>query len=162
MSFLYFYLFVILVNPILGQWWKIFPKLGQESSLALIPGVNYWILFKELNKKPFWAILLLFPGVHLVMMMVGNVSLLRKFGFFGFKETLQGLVFPYLITNKIAKEEEITTVEETNWNNAKEVERRKWDDHIVLFLCLPVLGHVLAFVISGLLSKKKMGAKNLH
>jgi len=159
MSFLYFYLFVILVNPILGQWWKIFPKLGQESSLALIPGVNYWILFKELNKKPFWAILLLFPGVHLVMMMVGNVSLLRKFGFFGFKETLQGLVFPYLITNKIAKEEEITTVEETNWNNAKEVERRKWDDHIVLFLCLPVLGHVLAFVISGLLSKKKMGAK---
>ena len=159
MSFLYFYLFVILVNPILGQWSKIFPKLGKESSLALIPGVNYWILFKELNKKPFWAILLLFPGVHLVMMMVANISLLRKFGFFGFKETLQGLVFPYLITNKIAKEEEITPVEETNWNNAKEVERRKWDDHIVLFLCLPVLGHVLAYVISGLLSKKKMGAK---
>lgn len=159
MSFIYFYLFILLVNPILGQWWKIFPKLGKESTQGLIPGLNYWILFKEINKKPFWAILLLFPGVHLVMMMVANVSLLRKFGFFGYKDTLQGIFFPYLITHKIASNEELIPVDETNWNNAKDVDRRKWDDHIVLFLCLPVLGHILAFVISGLLSKKKIGSK---
>ncbi|NBN98254.1 MAG: hypothetical protein EBV19_03305 [Flavobacteriia bacterium] len=158
MSFIYFYL-LILLNPILGQWWKLFKKLGLNPAYALIPVFNYFLIYKITNKKPFWTILLVFPGVHLVMMMVANVSLVRRFGQFSWSDTLQGIFFPYLLTHKIASNDKIEMVSDTNWNNARELEARKWGDHIVLFMCLPVLGHALQYVLSLVGKKDKVGKK---
>jgi hypothetical protein len=101
MGFLFFYL-LILINPILGQWWKLFAKMNRPTWEAFIPGYNYYQVFKITCKKPFWALLLLIPGIHLVMMMVANVSLLRRFGKFSWADTLQGIFFPYLAFHKIA------------------------------------------------------------
>ena len=166
MSFVYFYL-LILVNPILGQWHKLFTKIaasevgknsGIKPNYAFIPGLNYYLVYKFTNKKPFWTVLLLFPGVHLVMMMVANLSLVRRFGKFSFTDTLQGLFFPYFLFYQITKDEKSLPVQDTNWNNAKETEERKWGDHLVLFLCLPLLGHALQFLFS-LISRKKPGSK---
>jgi signal peptidase I len=166
MSFIYFYL-LILLNPILGQWHKLFAKLaateqGQKLKIqtnhAFIPIYNYYLVFRLTNRKPFWTILLLFPGVHLVMMMVANLSLTRRFGKFSLVETLQGIFFPYVLKHQITKDEKCLPVADTNWNNAKELEARKWGDHVVLFLCLPVLGHALQFILS-LVSRKKPGSK---
>ena len=80
MSFIYFYL-LILVHPYLAQWHRLFPKLGRKSWEALVPGYNYFILYKEVLNKPWWSLLLVFPGVHLVMWMTINVSVLRRFRF---------------------------------------------------------------------------------
>lgn len=166
MSFIYFYL-LILLNPILGQWHKLFAKLaateqGQKLKIqtnhAFIPIYNYYLVFRLTNRKPFWTILLLFPGVHLVMMMVANLSLTRRFGKFSLVETLQGIFFPYVLKHQITKDEKCLPVADTNWNNGKELEARKWGDHVVLFLCLPVLGHALQFILS-LVSRKKPGSK---
>lgn len=166
MSFIYFYL-LILVNPILGQWHKLFARLAEtedgqkakiKASYAFIPGLNYYFVYKLTNKKPFWTILLIFPGVHLVMMLVANLSLIRKFGKFSLTDTLQGLFFPYYLNFQLAKDVKALPVPATNWNNAKEIEARKWGDHLVLFLCLPVLGHALQFLFS-LISRKKPGSK---
>ena len=157
MSFIYFYL-LILINPIIGQWGKLFAKLELESSKAYIPLYNYYVVFKYTNKKPFWTVLMLIPGVHLVMMMVANVSLVRKFGKFSFSETLQGIFFPYLLMHQICRDEKAVVFSETNWNNAKELEARKWGDHLVLFMCLPVIGHALEFLF-GLISSRKPGSK---
>ena len=157
MSFIYFYI-LILINPIIGQWGKLFAKLTLEPSKAYIPLYNYYVVFKYTNKKPFWTILMLIPGVHLIMMMVANVSLVRKFGKFSLTDTLQGMLFPYILMNTISKDEKIMVVPETNWNNAKEVEARKWGDHLVLLLCLPVIGHALEFFF-GLITSRKPGSK---
>lgn len=159
MSFLYFYLF-LLANPILGQWWKLFPKMGRPSWEAFVPIYNYYQVFKITCKKPFWSLLLIFPGVHLVMMAVANVSLLRRFGYFSFLETVQGIFFPYFLFNG-AGNEKITFLNETNWNNGKELENRKWSDHIVLFLCLPFIGHIAVFLFS-FVTREKTGAKSRH
>lgn len=166
MSFIYFYL-LILINPLLGQWNRFFVKLaateeGQKMGLkpthAYIPVYNYYLVFKLTNGKPFWTLLLLFPGVHLVMMMVANLSLIRRFGKFSLVETLQGIFFPFYLNYQMASDEKCLPVKDTNWNNAKELEARKWGDHLVLFLCLPVLGHALQFLFS-LISKAKVGSK---
>jgi len=157
MGFLFFYL-LILINPILGQWWKLFAKMNRPTWEAFIPGYNYYQVFKITCKKPFWALLLLIPGIHLVMMMVANVSLLRRFGKFSWADTLQGIFFPYLAFHKIASDQSLTLANPTNWNNAKELELRKWGDHIVLFMCLPVIGHVLVFLFS-FIGREKPGAK---
>ncbi len=157
MSFIYFYL-LILINPFLGQWGKQFQKMGISSSNAYIPLYNYYLVFKHTNKKPFWTILMLIPGVHLVMMMVANVSLIRRFGRFSLMYTLQGIFFPYILMHRLVSDEKVVQVPETNWNNAKELEARKWGDHLVLFMCLPVLGHALELLFS-LISSRKPGSK---
>jgi len=157
MSFIYFYL-LILINPFLGQWGKQFQKMGISSSNAYIPLYNYYLVFKHTNKKPFWTILMLIPGVHLVMMMVANVSLIRRFGRFSLMDTLQGIFFPFILMHRLASDEKAVQVPETNWNNAKELEARKWGDHLVLFMCLPVLGHALELLFS-LISSRKPGSK---
>lgn len=157
MSFIYFYL-LLLIHPYLAQWHRIFPKLGRKPWEAMVPGYNYFVLYKEVLNKPWWSLLLIFPGVHLVMLLTINVSLLRRFGFYSFKDTLQGLFFPYLLFAKTAKETSIVYGPATNWANSKELEQRKWGDHIVLFMALPVVGHLIAIVLDKI-SRDKPGSK---
>lgn len=157
MSFFYFYL-LILVHPYLSLWWLSFPKAGRKSWEALIPGYNYFVMFKITCEKPFWSLLMLFPGVHLIMLATANVSYLRRFGYYSFTDTLQGILFPFLLMYKVTKEEAVFGAE-TNWSNSRETEIRKWGDHIVLFLCLPVIGHVIALAI-GAVTREQPGVKS--
>ena len=157
MSFIYFYL-LILLHPYIALWPKSFTKAGRKSWEALIPGYNYYVAFKITIDKPFWSLLLLFPGVHLVMLASINLSYIRRFGFFSFTDTLQGIFFPYLIFAKIANSE-LAFLNETNWSNSREIEMRKWGDHIVLFLSVPVLGHLIALAF-GMFSREKPGVKS--
>ena len=157
MSFIYFYL-LILLHPYIALWPKSFTKAGRKSWEALIPGYNYYVAFKITIDKPFWSLLLLFPGVHLVMLASINVSYIRRFGFFSFTDTLQGIFFPYLIFAKISNSE-LPFLNETNWSNSREIEMRKWGDHIVLFLSVPVLGHLIALAF-GMFSREKPGVKS--
>lgn len=157
MSFFYFYL-LILVHPYLSLWWLSFPKAGRKSWEALIPGYNYFVMFKISCDKPFWSLLMLFPGVHLIMLATANVSYLRRFGYYSFADTLQGILFPYLLMYKVTQEQAVFGAE-TNWSNSREIEIRKWGDHIVLFLCLPVIGHVIALAI-GAVTREKPGVKS--
>ncbi len=157
MSFFYFYL-LILVHPYLSLWWLSFPKAGRKSWEALIPGYNYFVMFKITCDKPFWSLLMLFPGVHLIMLATANVSYLRRFGYYSFTDTLQGILFPYLLMYKVTQEQAVFGAE-TNWSNSREIEIRKWGDHIVLFLCLPVIGHAIALAI-GAVTREQPGVKS--
>lgn len=157
MSFFYFYL-LFLAHPYLSLWWLSFPKAGRKSWEALIPGYNYFVMFKITCEKPFWALLMLFPGVHLIMLAVANVSYLRRFGYYSFTDTLQGILFPYYLMFKVTQEKAVFGPE-TNWSNSRDIEIRKWGDHIVLFLCLPVIGHVVALGI-GAVTREQPGIKS--
>ncbi len=157
MNVIYYYIFILLIHPYLTFWAKSFKQMNRPSWEALIPVYNYFIVFKMTCKKPWWALLMFIPGIHIVMWMVANTSYIRRFGFYSFVDTLQGIFFPYLIFAKIAKEE-MKFLPETNWMNTKEVENRKWADHIVLFLCLPVIGHALALGLNAI-SREKPGGK---
>jgi len=148
MNAIYFYIFLIVIHPYLGLWWKSFERQGIATWKGLIPGLNYFYVFKTGTKKPWWSLLMLFPGVHIIMWMVANVSLIRRFGFFTIGDTLQGLFFPYLILWKIANTPSITLIPETNWANPKEVSVRTNGDHVALFVALPILGHAVAYVLS--------------
>jgi signal peptidase I len=157
MSFIYFYLF-ILVHPYLAMWWKTFPKAGRKSWEALVPVYNYFVVFKISCSKPIWSLLLVFPGVHLVMWATANVSFIRRFGFYSFTDTFQGVFFPYLIFNKIANKD-VTFGPETNWSNSREIENRKWGDHLVFFLCIPVIGHLITTILDAV-TREKPGTKS--
>jgi signal peptidase I len=157
MSILYFFLY-ILVHPYLALWWKSFPHAGRSSWEALVPGYNYFVAFRIYCQKPLWSLLLIFPGIHLVMLAVLNVSYIRRFGYYSLADTLQGIFFPYVIFAKIANANK-DILPETNWANAKETEERKWGDHLVLFMSLPIIGHVVALAI-GAITREKPGKKS--
>ncbi len=157
MSFIYFYIF-ILVHPYLAMWWKSFELMERKQWEALIPVYNYYIAFKVLLKKGWWASLLVIPGVHIAMWSVLNVTYIRRFGYFSLLDTVQGIFFPYLIFFKIAKNQD-KMLPETNWANSKEVAQREWGDHLVLFLALPVIGHAIALGI-GAVTREKPGSKS--
>jgi len=147
MSVLYFYIFIIIIHPYLSLWNKSFQRAGVDSWKALVPGLNYYYVYKIGCKKPFWALLLIFPGVHVYMWSVANLSYIRRFGFYSVADTIQGIFFPYLILWKIANTQQLQLQEPTNWANPTEVAKRAQGDHVVLFLALPVLGHVVAYVL---------------
>ncbi len=156
MNVLYFYLFLF-VHPYLAMWWKSFELADRKAWEALVPGYNYFVAFKLGANKPFWTLLLIFPGVHIVMWSVANVSYIRRFGYFSLVDTLQGIFFPYIIMYKIATAGD-KILPETNWANSAEVGRREWGDHLALFLALPVLGHVIALGFAAV-SRPKPGKK---
>lgn len=159
MGFTVYYLFLLLVHPLLAMWWKAFPKMGAESWKAFVPIYNYFVVFKFGSSKPWWSLLMLIPGIHLVMWMVANVSYIRRFGFFSLGETLQGIFFPYLILWKIANTENLPALEPTNWASPVDVAKRTNGDHVVLFLCLPIIGHAIAYLLS--FRSKRIGKKSV-
>jgi signal peptidase I len=156
MNVIYFYLF-LLAHPYLGMWWKSFELADRKAWEALIPGYNYYVAFKISCKKPWWSLLLIFPGVHLVMWSVLNTSYVRKFGYYSLVDTLQGVFFPYILLAKIANAGD-TTLPDTNWANSKEIGDREWGDHLALFLSLPILGHALALGLAAV-TRPKPGKK---
>jgi signal peptidase I len=157
MAFFYFYLF-LLVHPFLAMWFKSFKQAGHQPWEALIPVYNYYVAFKISCKKPFWALLMVFPGVHLVMWSVVNTSYIRRFGYFSFVDTIQGIFFPYLIMAKIANSN-ANILPETNWANSRETEIRKWGDHLALFLALPIIGHAIALILNAV-TREKPGSRS--
>ncbi|PKR81737.1 signal peptidase I [Brumimicrobium salinarum] len=159
MSALYFYLF-FLFYPYIAMWWKSFPKAGRKSWEAFIPGYNYAIASKIAGQQAWWALLMIIPGIHIIMWMIFNVSYIRKHGFFSLWDTLQGIFFPFIIMSKIANDENIKPEFTTDWENQKDIERRKNGDHLVLFLTLPIIGHLVALTL-GALQKKKKGRKTI-
>lgn len=156
MNVLYFYL-LIFVHPYLAMWWKSFELADRKAWEALLPGYNYYVAFKITCKKPWWSLLMIFPGVHLAMWSVLNVSYIRRFGYYSLVDTLQGVFFPYILFAKIANSKD-KALPETNWANSKEIGNREWGDHLVLFLCLPVIGHAIALSIAAV-TRPKPGKK---
>lgn len=156
MNIFYFYLF-LLVHPYLAMWWKSFEQADRKAWEALVPGYNYFIAFKLGSQKPWWSVLLIFPGVHIAMWSIANVSYIRRFGYFSLADTLQGVFFPYVIMYKIASSGD-KTLPETNWANSKEVGDREWGDHLALFLSLPIIGHVIALGFAAV-TRAKPGKK---
>ncbi len=160
MNILYYYLFLILIHPIIALWWKSFERIGAKSWEAFVPVYNYYIIFKFGSGKPWWSLLMFIPGIHLVMWMVANLSYIRRFGFFSIGDTLQGIFFPYLILWKIANANDSTlpVLAPTNWASPVEAAKRTNSDHVVLFLALPVIGHAVAYVLS--FRSKRIGKKS--
>lgn len=159
MNLLYFYL-LFLIHPYVSFWGQLFEAAGRKKWEALVPGYNYFVAFKITCEKPWWSLLMIIPGVHLCMWSVVNTSLIRRFGYYSLIDTVQGIFFPYLLFYKIfSTKQEVKP--QTNWANSKETEDRKWGDHLILFMTLPVIGHALAFLFSlQVLKRDKPGRKS--
>lgn len=154
---------IIAVTPIIGMWHKIFIKLGRKPWEAFIPFYNYFVLLRECKQPWYWVFFMLFPGAQMVMWSSLNVTLIRKFGEFGVKETFLGILFPFPVFFKIGKEDsKYKIVDPTNWDIAKQVDMRTPSDHVALFFAFPIIGHAIVYPLSLLgFTQKKQGKKSM-
>lgn len=154
---------IIFVTPIAGMWNKRFKDLGLNPTHAYIPFFNYWQLLKACKLPRYWTFFLIFPGVQFYMWASLNVTYIRKFGEFGVKETILGILFPYPVFIKIAKNpEQYKVAEPTNWNVASQVHARTPSDHVALFFALPVVGHLIALPFALGRPNRKAGKKSYY
>jgi len=153
---------IIILSPILGLWHKIFPKIGRKPWEAFIPFYNYYAALRGTQQPWYWVFFFLFPGAQFVMWSSINVTVIRKFGEFGIKETILGILFPFPVLWKIANDEKREPVAPTNWDIVKQVDARTPSDHVALFFAFPIVGHAIVYPLSLLgFNTKKKGKKSM-
>lgn len=153
---------IIVLTPVIGRWDKLFERIGQPGWAAFIPFYNYFVALRGCKQPWYWVIFLLMPGIQFIMWASINVTMIRKFDEFGIKETILGILFPYPVFWKIAKnEEQYPPTAPTNWNIEKQVNRRSPSDHVALFFALPIVGHLIYFPFSLISRDRKKGKKSV-
>jgi len=153
---------LIVLTPAMGLWQKVLPRVEKKPTDAFIPFYNYFMILRVCKLPWYWVIFLLFPGIQFIMWASINVSYIRKFGVFGVKDTILGILFPFPVFWKIANHpEKYKPVPETNWDVAKQVDQRTPSDHVALFFALPVIGHAFCYPFSLLGVKRKPGKKSI-
>jgi hypothetical protein len=87
---------LLIVVAVIAGIWKTFTKAGQPGWGAIIPIYNI-ILLLEIAGKPIWWIILLFiPLVNIVVSIIVNIEVAKKFGKgtgFGIGLALLGFIF---------------------------------------------------------------------
>lgn len=76
--------------------WKLFEKAGHKNWEAIVPVYNIIIWLRITNKPWWWALLLIFPGVNILMLMVMNVNLSQVFGQRKFSDGLAAVFIPFI------------------------------------------------------------------
>lgn len=152
---------VIWLTPVVGLWHKGFGRIERKSTDAFIPFYNYFSLLRAVKLPWYWVIFLAFPGIQFIMWASLNVTYIRKFGKYSVKDTILGIIFPFPVFWKIAKDEKCTAQPETNWDVAKQVDARTPSDHVALFFALPVIGHLIVYPLSLAGFKRKPGKKSM-
>jgi len=69
----------IIILMIAGMW-KIFTKAGKPGWAAIIPIYNIIVLLEVVGKPIWWFILMLIPFVNLIILIIVNLELAKKFG----------------------------------------------------------------------------------
>ena len=153
---------IIVLTPVFGRWDKLFERIDRPTWAAYIPFYNYFVALRGCGQPWYWVIFLIMPGIQFIMWASINVTMIRKFGEFGVKETILGILFPYPVFWKIASnEEKYPPVAPTNWNIEKQVNMRSPSDHVALFFALPIVGHLIFFPFSLISRDRKKGKKSV-
>lgn len=111
--------------------WKLFEKAGRKNWEALIPFYNIIIWLRITQKPWWWALLLIFPGVNILMLMVMNVNLATVFGQRKFTDGLAAVFLPFIYLPYIAFKPEVKYLGPVDRTKVKKSTGREWGDAII-------------------------------
>lgn len=111
--------------------WKLFEKAGRKNWEALIPVYNI-IVWLRITRKPWWwALLLVFPGVNILMLMVMNVNLATVFGQRKFTDGLAAVLLPFIYLPYIAFKPEVKYAGPVDRTKVRKSTAHEWGDAII-------------------------------
>jgi Family of unknown function (DUF5684) len=69
-----------LILLIVASMWKVFSKAGQPGWVAIIPIYNIYVMCKVAGRPGWWLLLMLIPFVNLIVAIILNVDIAKRFG----------------------------------------------------------------------------------
>jgi signal peptidase I len=125
-------LFYLTIISYFASFWKLFPKAGDYKAWqGIVPGYNFYIWLKIMQKPWWWLLLLLVPGVNFLMLIVMNVELGRSFGRQSFTDGLLFIFAPFVMIPFIAFREDTVYTGPVDYKKIKKGAGREWLDAIV-------------------------------
>ena len=120
---------IIVLGYSLG-FYLLFPKAGRKAWEGLIPGYNFFILTKIIQKPWWWCLLFIFPGVNVLMLMVFNSITATVFGKVVLKDQALAVLFPFVMF-PIWGKSDIKFLGPIDRSKHKKSTLREWGDAIV-------------------------------
>ncbi len=79
-SLLFTVISLALVAAVMAGVWKVFVKAGKPGWGCLVPIYNIILILEMAGKPMWWIVLLLIPLVSLIVMVLVNIEIAKKFG----------------------------------------------------------------------------------
>ena len=111
--------------------YKIFEKVDEPGWKALVPGYNVVVWMKVIHQPWWWALLLIFPGVNILMLMVMSVQTAEVFGKRTFADSLLAVFAPFILLPQIAFKSDVAFVGPIDRTKEKKSTAKEWGDAIV-------------------------------
>jgi hypothetical protein len=70
----------VVVLLLIAAIWKVFSKAGQPGWAAIIPIYNIYVMCKVAGRPGWWLLLMLIPFVNLIIAIILNVDIAKRFG----------------------------------------------------------------------------------
>lgn len=125
-------IYAILLATHLAAYYKIFEKAGRKGWEALVPGYNVIVLLKLLKRPWYWALVLIFPGTNVLMLMILNYQASRAMSKFGLSSALAAIFVPMVYMPYLAfKDADAKWIGPEDTKNKKRSFVAEWGDAIV-------------------------------
>ncbi|TXC77072.1 S26 family signal peptidase [Luteibaculum oceani] len=108
-----------------------FAKAGRKAWEGAIPFYNWLIWTKVIQKPWYWALIMLFPGVNILMLAVLNVELANAFNQRKIQDHLLAIFLPFIYLPYLAFSVKPEYVGPIDWKNKKKGIAREWGHAIV-------------------------------
>jgi hypothetical protein len=70
----------VVILLLIAAIWKVFSKAGQPGWAAIIPIYNIYVMCKVAGRPGWWLLLMLIPFVNLIIAIILNVDIAKRFG----------------------------------------------------------------------------------
>lgn len=120
---------ILVFSPVLL--WKTYETADHKGWYSAIPGFNYYIWLKIINKPMWWFFFLIMPFINAFMVMLMVVETLKCYKIHGLGQQALAVLFPYayLPWLSITKEKDYTLPEDRV--SIKKTVLREWTDAII-------------------------------
>jgi len=122
---------IILIVALQIGLWKIFVKAGRQAWEAFIPGYNFWIWIKLVEKPWWWMILLLIPGVNIMIYLILVYLTIRNFEVENPLESIGGTIFSFFYLPYLGFSEKYRFMGPGYWKTYERTTAVEWSEAIV-------------------------------
>jgi len=109
----------------------LFPRAGRKAWEALVPGYNFFVLTKVIQKPWWWILLLILPGVNILMLMVINSNLASVFGKLDKPNQVFAIFMPFVAFPMWGNQKDLPYVGPIDRKKFPKTAAREWGDAIV-------------------------------
>lgn len=110
---------------------KIFVKAGEDSWKAFVPGLNFYVWLKIIEKPWWWLFLLIFPGPNVLMLMIMCVNLATVLDRRESKDVVLAAFVPFIYLNMLGFDEKVKYVGPIDRKKFKKTSTQEWRDAIL-------------------------------